>query len=144
MIATLAVGAAAGGVSVHILSTDRVFLQLAGDKIAIFNHFEASEYTPDWILTRYGVTPAQLVDLWAMTGDSSNNIKGVPGVGQKTAVSLVQRYGSLAAVLTSQDSDQAVRRVQAHWAEAERCRQLVALKTDVELGVNLKLLRYEI
>ncbi len=144
LIATLASGAAAGGAGVQILSTDRVFLQLTSDKISVFNHFESSEYKLTGILERYGVGPGCLTDLWAMAGDSSNNIKGVPGVGEKTASALLRRFGSLDAVLASQDSDKAVTRVQSNRAEAERCKQLVSLKTDVELGVNLKSLRYQL
>jgi protein Xni len=142
-LATLAKGIEKTGGEAFILSTDRMFQQQLSTNIRIFNHFEGHEVTREEVEERFGVRVDQLIDFWAMAGDSSNNIKGVPRVGKKTAASLLEHYGSLDAVIASSDDDAAVRRVQDASEAALRCRQLVTLKTDVELGINLRSLRLE-
>lgn len=140
-VATLAAGVAASGGEAIILSTDKMFQQLLAPGVRVLNHFDNQEYTARGVIDRYGVTVAQLTDYWAMAGDTSNNIKGVPRVGAKTAATLLQTYGSLEEILQTGDNTTAVARVQQHGDEARRCRQLVTLKTDVALGINLKSLR---
>lgn len=137
VIATLAVGVANSGGDSVILSTDRMFLQLAGDRIRIFNHFDHVETTPADVRQRYGVGVEQLIDYWALAGDSSNNIKGVPGVGPKTAASLLSRYPDLESIIASEE------KVSGYTDTVKRCKQLVTLKTDVALGINLRDLRYD-
>lgn len=140
-IATLAAGVADNRGVATILSTDRLFLQLLGGGVRVFNHFEGHEFTAAEVRERYGVDVAQLIDYWAMAGDSSNNIKGVPRVGPKTAAALLGRYGSLDAILRAAEGDPPAARVCEHRDLVRRCKQLVTLKTDVELGINLKSLR---
>ena len=88
----------------------------------------------------YGVRPDQYIDYLALVGDKSNNVKGVPGIGPKSAVELLARYSTLDALLNAED-DRLAQKVQAAEGEARRCRQLVRLKTDVELNRNLKSFR---
>jgi protein Xni len=140
-IATLASGIAdASGVAL-ILSTDRAFLQLLSSRVRVFNHFEGTEITAHDVTTKFGVAVSQLTDLWAMAGDASNNIKGVPRIGKKTAASLLNEYGSLENILRSDDDNSAAQRVRENGDIVQRCKQLVTLKTDVALGINLKSLR---
>ncbi len=143
VIATLATGIAGRGGSVTILSTDKSFLQLIGPKIRVIDHFKHSEYLEVDVVEKLGVEIAQLTDFWAMSGDASNNIKGVPRVGKKTAADLLSRFGSLEAILSSQEDDKKVKQVQAEAAAARQCKQLVTLKQDVELGINLKSFRIQ-
>ncbi len=143
-LATLAVGVAAEGGEARILSTDSMFLQLLTPLVRIFHHFEDREFTVAEVERRYGVSVSQLIDFWAMAGDSSNNIKGVPRIGKKTAAMLLGRYGSLDAILATHDDDAAAMKVRSEHDLVRRCRQLVTLKTDVELGINLKSLRLTI
>ena len=70
------------------LITDRVFVNLAGNK-------EDTLYTPDKIMEVYGVTPPEMIEVKALMGDSSDNIPGVPGIGEKTALSLIGKYHSI-------------------------------------------------
>lgn len=144
VIATLAAGITSAGGEVIILSTDKSYLQLLGGGVRIFNHFDQSEYLETEIVSRYGVKLSQLTDYWALTGDSSNNIKGVPKIGSKSAAALLNRYASLEAILSSQDEEAKVLRVQADAALARRCRHLVTLKQDVELGINLRTFRLSV
>ncbi len=89
------------GLEVVILSGDRDTFQLATDKVTIkiphtkAGKTETDEYNKDKIIEKYGLEPKQLIDVKGLQGDSSDNIPGVPGVGEKTALSLIQRYGSI-------------------------------------------------
>jgi protein Xni len=143
VIATLTAGITHAGSQVVILSTDKSYLQLIGAGVRIFNHFDQTEYREDEITERHGVCIAQLTDFWALSGDASNNIKGVPKIGKKSAAALLSRYTSLEEILISKDDDPKVSRVQADASNAGRCKQLVTLKRDVELGINLQTFRLE-
>ena len=142
LIATLAHGTAANEGRVEILSTDKLFAQLLSPHVHLFNHFEGREITISQTETRYGVTISQLTDFWAMAGDAGNNVKGVPKIGSKTSARLLARYDSLEEILRSEDDNPSADRVRKHGDLAQRCKQLVTLKTDVELGINLKSLRF--
>ena len=89
------------GLEVTILSGDRDTFQLATDNITIRiphtkgGKTETDEYNREKIIEKYGLEPKQLIDVKGLQGDSSDNIPGVPGVGEKTALSLIQRYGSV-------------------------------------------------
>lgn len=140
-IATMArVVADAGGEAI-VLSTDRMFQQLLGPGIRVINHFDGHEFGPVEVRDRYGVDVAQLTDFWAMAGDTSNNIKGVPRVGAKTAAQLLVEYGTLEDILRTEDGNTSVERVRAAGDVVQRCKQLVTLKTDVVLGTNLRKFR---
>ncbi len=141
VIATLAAGIARASGEAIILSTDKSHLQLLGTGVRIFNHFDQTEYLETDVVSRYSVKISQLTDYWALTGDSSNNIKGVPKIGKKSAAELLNRYASLEEILSSTEEDGKVHRVQADAALARRCKQLATLKQDVELGINLRAFR---
>ena len=89
------------GLDVTILSGDRDTFQLATDKVTIriphtkAGKSETDEYDKEKIKEKYGLEPKQLIDVKGLQGDSSDNIPGVPGVGEKTALSLIQKYGSI-------------------------------------------------
>ena len=79
---------------VTILSGDRDTFQLATDKVTIrIPHTKGGK--TEKIIEKYGIEPQQLIDVKGLQGDTSDNIPGVPGVGEKTALSLIQRYGSI-------------------------------------------------
>ena len=89
------------GLEVTILSGDRDTFQLATDKVTIRiphtkgGKTETDEYNREKIIETYGLEPKQLIDVKGLQGDSSDNIPGVPGVGEKTALSLIQKFGSI-------------------------------------------------
>ena len=89
------------GLEVTILSGDRDTFQLATDKVTIriprtkAGKTETEEYDRNEIKNVYGLEPKQLIDVKGLQGDSSDNIPGVPGIGEKTALSLIQKYGSI-------------------------------------------------
>jgi protein Xni len=143
VIATLAHRISESGGTVWILSTDKGFLQLLDHRVVIYDHFNNRELTPEWVFEKYGVTHEQLVDYWALTGDSTNNVKGVPKIGPKTAQGLIAGHGTLSEILQNPPTGTVGDRITAHVRDADMCRQLALLKTDVEIGVNLKQLRYQ-
>lgn len=89
------------GLEVTILSGDRDTFQLATDKVTIRiphtkgGKTETDEYNRERIIEKYGIEPKQLIEVKGLQGDTSDNIPGVPGVGEKTALTLIQKYGSI-------------------------------------------------
>ena len=89
------------GLDVTILSGDRDTFQLATNKVAIriprtkAGKTETEEYNRDKIIENYGIEPKQLIEVKGLQGDTSDNIPGVPGIGEKTALSLIQKFGSI-------------------------------------------------
>jgi protein Xni len=138
VIGTLAQGIAGSGGQVVILSTDKGFLPLLSDQVQVYHHFEQCFVSPADVQARFALRIDQLADFWALAGDPTNSIKGVPRVGKKTAIALLHTYDSLAAILAAEASDPLVARVQADAESAQCCRELTSLKTDLALGVNLK------
>ncbi|WP_421850988.1 flap endonuclease Xni [Marinomonas sp.] len=145
LIATLAVKAASNNVTSYIVSTDKGFTQLLGDdRILQYDYFAKLGYDKIWVPGKYGVEPHQLTDYWALVGDTTNRIPGVKGIGPKTALSIIRSFSTIEEIYANLSSFS--ERIQAMLAGGyEQClqsRSLVALKTDVEIGVRLSQLRY--
>ncbi len=110
ILGTLSAAATAAGDPCAIATGDRDSLQLVGEKVTVLlattkmGHPETVVYTPDTVMEKYGLTPAQLIDLKALQGDTSDNIPGVPGVGEKTALDLMQRFGALDTIYDQLDT----------------------------------------
>lgn len=140
VVATLAVKVAGRGERVTILSTDKIFLQLLGPRIEVRDHFARKSLNEDYVQKRFGVRPEHLIELLALAGDSTNAIPGVPGVGPKTAARLLAEHGSLDSVLDEADSiaGKTGERLREHAADARLARDLVTLRTDLDLGGNLQ------
>lgn len=144
VIGTLAVKAAGRRGQVIILSTDKIFLQLLSEWIGVRDHFGKRDLDTDYLRQRFGVSPDRLTDLLALCGDPTNRIAGVPGVGPKTAARLLAEFGSLEAILsggqglTGKTADAITR----HREQIRIAHSLVRLRTDLELGFNLKSFRY--
>ncbi|MBL0528200.1 flap endonuclease Xni [Aeromonas caviae] len=145
LIATLASGIAQHGASATIISTDKGFCQLICPQIRVRDYFNKRWLDAAFVQQQYGVTPTQLVDFWALTGISGSNIKGVPGIGPKTATQLLQQYGDLAAMLEACEREEATRpllKLRQHREEALLAQRLVRLQHDIPLGFNLREIRY--
>ncbi len=111
LLGTLSAACVRSGDECVIATGDRDALQLVSDQVHVLlaatkmGKPETIEYTPDAVMEKYGLTPAQLIDLKALMGDASDHIPGVPGVGEKTATDLVRNFGSLDAVYAQIESD---------------------------------------
>src|SRR6476620_2198496 len=100
VIGTLAEQAAAAGFEVVIVTGDKDFCQLVRDGIKVYNpKEEGTWYDADGVKEKFGVAPEQVVDVLALMGDTIDNIKGVPGIGEKGARDLIAQYGSLEELL---------------------------------------------
>ncbi|MGH2607414.1 MAG: 5'-3' exonuclease H3TH domain-containing protein, partial [Anaerolineales bacterium] len=147
VLGTVAHRAAELGVHTVILTGDRDLLQLAGPnttiRLAGQKLSEAVDYGPEEVEARFGVTPAQFVDYKALVGDTSDNIPGVRGIGEKTALELLRSYGSLEGIY--RHLDQVPTRFRTRLDEgrpsADLSRRLSAITTDVPLAFDLEACR---
>ncbi|MEM7253403.1 MAG: 5'-3' exonuclease H3TH domain-containing protein [Pseudomonadota bacterium] len=122
-----------------ILSTDKGFLPLMGDRIAIRHHFDHRWVSVDDVLARFGVPPERLPDWLALVGDTTLNIPGVPGIGPKTATGLLQNVGSVGDLARDASVPERWRaRLNEHAGLVSLWRQLFTLRTDLQLGLNLR------
>jgi DNA polymerase-1 len=101
VIATLARRAAAEGMRVVIATSDKDMNQLVDENITLLDTMKGTATDPETVQQKFGVAPALIADYLALTGDNSDNIPGVPGVGPKTAARWLQIYGSLEAVIAN-------------------------------------------
>ena len=109
ILGTLSRRGAEQGAECVVVTGDKDALQLVGDRVRVLNvktrmgQTETVDYTPERFRAEYGFDPEKMVDLKALMGDSSDNIPGVPGVGEKTALDLLRRFGSLNGVYAHLD-----------------------------------------
>lgn len=103
VLASLARRAVAQGFRVTVVSTDKDLLQLLPEGVAVYHAFDRQWRDAAWVEAKYGISATQLQDWLALTGDGTDGIPGVTGVGPKTATALIQQYGSLEAVLAATD-----------------------------------------
>ena len=140
LIATLACQAAVAERPVLIASNDKDFAQLVNDQIRLLQAGVQGDVILDAgaVQIKYGVHPAQFVDLLSLIGDNADNIPGVPGIGEKTAQDLLRRFDSLDALLarvTEVERPKLRESLQTHRDQIQRNRQLVQLRTAVKLPV---------
>src|SRR3954471_11499138 len=135
VIGTLTLKAAAAGFDVAIVTGDKDFFQLVRDGIKVYNpKEEGTWYDAAGVKDKFGVTPEQVVDVLALMGDTIDNIKGVPGIGEKGARDLIATYGSLDNLI-----DRAAEIPQKRYREpllaniesARHSRELARIRTDV-------------
>jgi len=144
VIASLVRQAREDGIPVMVVTGDRDAYQLVGDGVRVMSTSrgitETKIYDTDTVVERYGVPPELITDLMGLRGDTSDNIPGVPGIGEKTATQLLQQFGSLEEVLASVDQISGAKRKQnlvEHADDARMSKQLATLQYDIETGVDL-------
>jgi ribonuclease HI len=140
VIATLARRYAAEGIEVTVVTGDKDLMQVVNDRIALLDTMKDSRSGPQQVLERFGVPPELVADVLGLAGDTSDNIPGVPGIGEKTASELVQRFGSLEDVLKWTNLVNGRKRrenLQAHADQARLSKTLATLRDDVPLEVSL-------
>ena len=139
VIATLATRADAAGVKTCVVSTDRDAFQLCSENICLMmtprGVADVQVYTPERVELRYGVRPDQVPDFIGLKGDTSDNIPGVPGIGDKTAGQLIAQYGSLEAVIEHADELSPARRknITEHAEQARASKELATMRRDLDL-----------
>lgn len=147
VLGTVAHQAADEGVQVYILTGDRDLLQLADDHITIQlsgqKLSEAEDYDPDKVRAEYGVEVSQFVEYKALIGDKSDNIPGVYGVGEKTAVSLLTKYGNLDEIYkhVQEVSSRFRTKLEEGREDAYLSKELAQIKTDAPVDFELAVCR---
>src|SRR6201981_2936242 len=142
VIATLATRADEEGIKTCVVSTDRDAFQLVTDNVCLMmtprGVSDVNVYTPDRVEARYGIRPEQIPDFIGLKGDSSDNIPGVPGIGDKTAGQLVAQYGSLQGVLEHVDELSPARKKNlTEFADQARTAKVLAtMRRDLDLDCD--------
>ncbi|MBF4560971.1 DNA polymerase I [Microbacterium sp. VKM Ac-2870] len=143
ILATLATQGAAEGYDVLVCSGDRDTIQLVTDDVTLLypsvqGVSQLKRYTPDAVVEKYGLPPANYPDIAALVGETSDNLPGVPKVGEKTAVKWLTQWGTLDALLDNADKITGVvgGNLREHLDDVRRNRSLNALLRDVELPVQ--------
>ena len=128
-----------------ILTGDRDTFQLVSDHVSILytrkGVRDVERVTPEYIREKYGLAPIQMIDVKGLMGDPSDNIPGVPGVGEKTALKLIDKYGSLEATLENADANEkgALReRLMAFRDQAIQSKWLATIDRDVPLAFDFE------
>lgn len=151
ILGTLSRIADKAGYSVTILSGDRDLLQLATDKILIMlpktkaGKTTTEHYYAQDVVNTYGVDPVTFIDMKGLMGDSSDNIPGVPGIGEKTAQKLLADYGSMDGVYAALDSmkqSKMKENLAAYKEQAYMSKELATIKLDCEIDDGLDSMLY--
>ena len=144
VIASLVRQAREQEIEVMVVTGDRDAYQLVGEGVRVMSTSrgitETKIYDSDAVLERYGVPPELVTDLMGLRGDTSDNIPGVPGIGEKTASALLQQFGSLEKVLESVEKISGAKRKQNlidYADDARMSKALATLQYDIETGVDL-------
>ena len=143
VIATLATQADEAGIKTTVVSTDRDAFQLVTENVALMmtprGVSDVNVYTPERVEARYGIRPDQVPDFIGLKGDTSDNIPGVPGIGDKTAGQLISQYGSLEEVIAHAEELSPARKknITEHADQARQSKELATMRRDLELDCDV-------
>jgi len=145
VIGTLAARAAKKRIDTVLVTADKDFMQLVGPHVSLWDTMRDRRITTREIKERFGVEPHALIDIQALTGDPIDNVKGVPGIGEKTASALIQQFGDLDNLYLHlgqvehrgiRGAKKVMELLRAHRAAVELARKLVRIDTDVPLELD--------
>jgi len=128
-------------VDVVIVTGDKDLLQLVSDRIQIYDSMKEKRLGVEEVIQRFGVSPEQVVEVMGLAGDAIDNIPGIPGVGEKTAIQLIKTYGSIENLLTHAEEipqKKLKENVKTHGDLARLSRKLATIHTDVPVPCRLK------
>ena len=147
VIGTLALQAADRGLAVVISTGDKDMAQLVSDNITLVNTMTSTTLDADGVKEKFGVPPSLIIDYLALTGDKTDNIPGVQGVGEKTAKVLLQSIGGIKAIYDNLDkiagldfrgAKTIAKKLQTHYEDASLSYKLAKIKTDVDLNITVE------
>lgn len=151
LIATLSRQFTADGIEVVVVSGDKDLMQLVAERVKILDTAKAKWIGPEGVREKFGVAPEQVVDVVGLMGDAVDNIPGVKGIGEKTAVALIQKFGSLESLYAHLNElenlglrgTSRIRKALTDQKEAAfLSRRLATVRTDAPVEVKLEQLRY--
>ncbi|MEZ5670586.1 MAG: DNA polymerase I [Alphaproteobacteria bacterium] len=146
IIATYARQAAARGIEVVIVSSDKDLMQLVTNGVSMLDPIKNRPIHRDEVIEKFGVPPDKVVDVQSLAGDSTDNVPGVPGIGIKTAAQLIAEYGDLDSLLARAAEIKQPKRRESlveHAEMARISRQLVRLRDDVPVQTPLDAMRLQ-
>ena len=145
VIGTLAKRAAKEDFVVTLITADKDFMQLVGPHVTLWDTMRDRRIGTREVRERFGVEPSALIEIQALTGDTIDNIKGVPGVGEKTAAALIQKFGGIKQLYENLDriEESGIRGAKKvagllaeHRAAVDLARKLVRIETDMPLKIE--------
>jgi DNA polymerase-1 len=141
IMATVSTAAGDRGIDVTLCTTDKDCRQLLGDNVKMLNLRKKTVMDRSALMADWGITPEQVVDFQSLVGDSVDNIKGVPGIGEKTAAKLLQQYGTLDNLVKHVDEIKQPKMKEnlkkaIESGELEKCRTLVRLDCHVPMKLD--------
>ncbi|RLQ86933.1 DNA polymerase I [Notoacmeibacter ruber] len=140
IIATYCRLACEAGGDTTIISSDKDLMQLVGPTVGMYDPMKDKEIGVDEVIEKFGVRPDKMIELQALTGDSIDNVPGVPGIGPKTAAQLLEEFGDLDTLLAQAETIKQKKRREnliEHADNARLSRELVRLRDDVDLELPL-------
>ncbi len=139
VIGTIAKAAAAKGNNVVIVTGDKDFMQLVGNGIEILDTMKEKKIGPSEVVEKFGVPPEQVIDVIGLSGDASDNIPGVKGIGPKTAAKLIQQFGSVENLIkNTSDLEGGIKdKITADSKSAMLSKKLATIHTDVEMNLSV-------
>ncbi|HVP35618.1 MAG TPA: DNA polymerase I [Terriglobales bacterium] len=145
LMGTLARKAEEKGLEVILVTGDKDFLQLVDENIKVLNPRKSGEetevYDREKVKEKYGIPPEKVIDLLGLMGDASDNVPGIPGVGEKTALELIHQFGDLEKVLSNADRvkrKNVSQNLKEHADLARLSKKLVTIETNVPIELDLK------
>lgn len=149
IIGTLSRQAEKDGFEVKVISGDKDLTQLVSEHITVDitrkGITDVDSYTPEFVQEKYGLVPAQIVDMKGLMGDSSDNIPGVPGVGEKTAIKLLKEYETLERLLESLDQvtgKKLKEKLEENKDQAIMSKELATINCDAPVEITLDDVQY--
>ncbi|MFH1239364.1 MAG: DNA polymerase I, partial [bacterium] len=139
IIATLVEKSKSQGMDTVIVTGDKDILQLVDDSVKVLNEPKGILYDEEKVKEKFGVEPARVTDVMGLAGDTSDNVPGVPGIGEKTAIKLIQRFGSMEELLknTAQVEGKLKNKLEEFSEQARLSKRLVTLVKDIHLDQEI-------
>ncbi|HVY55621.1 MAG TPA: DNA polymerase I, partial [Thermodesulfobacteriota bacterium] len=133
------------GMDVVLVTGDKDFCQLVSDKVTLLDTMKNKETRVDDVIEKYGVPPEKVTDVFALMGDQVDNIPGIKGIGEKTAIGLIKTFGSLDNLLSNTDelAEKQRKLITEKKDDALLSKELVTIKTDMDLDMGLEKFKYE-
>lgn len=144
LMGTIAKKVSKESVDVVLVTGDKDFAQLVTDKVTLLDTMKNKETKIADVIEKYGVPPERVIDVFALMGDSVDNIPGVKGIGEKTAVNLISAYGSFDELLKHLDelTPRQKSLIEEHLDMAHLSKELVTIKTDIDVETGLDTFSY--
>ncbi|MCR5349782.1 MAG: DNA polymerase I [Acholeplasmatales bacterium] len=143
IIGTMSKKAEEAGYHVDVYSSDKDLLQLVSNNTTVHltkkGMTELEDYTPEAFLEHYGINVNQFIDLKALMGDKSDNLPGIPGIGEKKAVKYLQTYGTLDSLIENKDNIKGAdgERIRTNYESAKLCQKMATIIRDFDIKITL-------